>query len=246
MKTSQKGFATVVLLSLLPLVLAGGIALFSVFGFLKSDLATLNVCRVLQMEVQNKVGRNLTKLLAMNPRALKLRIAEARAQQALLAALESGNPPAIAAAEAYLLLVQMRRQALHLRQRALIGTANVWLTTGAANLQRELRQEWWRHNNGLSSWLQNSLQLTSSAVPELAVQPDLPEIAPLYQPKASFADTQAWKQSWKFRLSTTAWAAKYFKFNGGFERSCTTSLYPEGETWIAKMKKDKSLLKAFL
>lgn len=246
MRTSSQGFATVVLLSLLPLVLAGGMALFCVFGFLKSDLATLNLCRTKQMEVQNRVGRNLTKLLALNPRALKLRISEARAQKALLAAMESGAPPAIAAAEAYLLSVQMRRQALHLRQRALIETANTWLTAGGENLQQELRQEWWRHTNGLSSWLQNTLQLNSADVPELAVHPDLPETAPLYELNAGFNDAQAWKQSWSFRLKTTAWAAKFLKFNGGFERSCTTSLYAEGETWNARMKKDKSLLKGFL
>lgn len=246
MRTAQEGFATVMLLSLLPLLLAGGFALFCAFGFLKSDLATLNICRAKQMEVQNKVGRNLAKLLALNPRALKLRLAEARAEKALAAAMESGNPAAIAAAEAYLLSVQMRRQALDLRQRSLIATANSWLVNGSQNLQRELRQEWWRHNSNLSSWLQNSLQLKPPMVPTLAVKPDLPEVAPLYELQPDFAEAQAWLQSWSFRLQTTAWAAKFLKFNGGFERSCTTSLYPEGETWIARMKKDKSLLKAFL
>jgi len=245
MKNNQQGFATLMLLSLLPLILAGGLALLSIFGFLKSDLATMNLCRSRQIEVQNKVGRNLAKLLALNPRALKLRLTEVRAQRMLTLALESGNIPAVAAAEAYLLSVQMRRQALDLRQRALIDTANLWLSSASYALPRELRQEWWQHNKGLSSWLKNSLSVSSAEVPTLAVQPDIPEVAPAYLLKTSFAEAQAWKQNWSLHLQTTSWAAKFFRFNGDFERSCSTSLYSKGDEWIARMKKDKSLLKAF-
>lgn len=246
MINSEKGFATILLMSLFPLLLAGGLAVFCTFGFLKSDLATLNLCRASQLEVQNKVGRNLTKLLKMNPQALRLRIAQAKAEKALAAAIESGNPAAIAAAEAYLLTVQMRRQTLDGRQRALISTADLWLATGSTELQRNLRREWHRHSDPVSSWLQGTLQLSSASVPVLAVQGDLPEVAPVYLTKADFAEAQAWMQSWRVSFRTVSWAQNFFKFTGGFDRSCTTSLYPAGEGWDARMKKDKSLLRGFL
>src|SRR5690606_3423569 len=116
-----------------------------------------------------KVGRNLEKLLALNPRALRLRKAEVKARRSLALAIESGYPPAIAAAEAYLLSVQMRRQVLHLRQQALIETANLWLANGGQKLQRDLKLEWQGHHRTTSSWMQNSIQLKAPDIPSLAV-----------------------------------------------------------------------------
>lgn len=243
---SSEGFATVLLLSLLPLILAAGLALFCTFGFLKSDLAVLNVCRAKALEVQSKAGRNLTKLLKLNSRALSLRAEEARAEKALASAVESGNPGAIAAAEAYLLSVKMRRQDLHIRQRALIDTADAWLATSGAELPRELQREWLQHHRGLSSWLESRFQTGRTNLAKLAVMPDLPEVAPVYLLRPDFTEAQAWKQNWSFRLATTGWARRFLNFNGGFERSCTVSLYADGEEWIARLKKDKFLSKGSL
>jgi hypothetical protein len=243
---SKKGFATVLLLSLLPVILAAGLALFFTFNFLKSDLAVLNVCRAKELEVQSKVGRNLTKLLTLNPRALTLRLEEARAEKALASAVESGNPAAIAAAEAYLLSIKMRRQDLHVRQRALIETADAWLRAGSLELPHELQQEWFRHHRGLSSWLESRFQIGHVRAAKFAVMPDLPEVAPVYLLPPDFVEAQAWKQSWRFQLATTGWSRGFFKFNGGFERSCTVSLYPDGDDWVAHLKKDKSLSRGSL
>lgn len=243
---SEKGFAAILLISLLPVILAGGLAFYTIFGFLKGDLATLNICRARQMEVQNKAGRNLAKLLKLNPQALKLRLEQFRAEKALLMALETGTPPAIAAAEAYLLTVKMRRQTLDIRQKVLIETTNTWLSSAGTMLPRQLQQEWQRHNNPLTSWLPGSLVPNKAAIPTLAVEADIPEVAPVYQQKINFEDAQAWQQSWRIQVQTAQWAGRFLKFNGRFERSCSTSLYADGTDWIAKMKKAKSLLKGFL
>ncbi len=236
---SSEGFATILFLSLLPLILAAGIALFFAFDLLKSDLAILNVCRAKALAVQNKAGRNLTKLLKLNPRAVSLRAEEARAEKILVSAVESGNPGAIAAAEAYLLSVKMRRQDLHIRQRALIDTADAWLAAGGTELPRELQREWLQHHRGLSSWLESRFQTGRTSLAKLAVMADLPEVAPVYLLRPDFVEAQAWKQTWSFRLTTIGWARRYLNFNGGFERSCTVSLYVDGEEWFARLKKDK-------
>lgn len=244
MKT-PKGFASILLLSMVPLVLAGGLLVFTAFSFLKTDLGTLNLCRALQLEVQNKAGKNLDKLLKLNPQALKLRLAQRRAEKSIYMAVQSGNPAAIAAAEAFFLKVQMQRQALHLRQRTLIETTNVSLKMGGATLQRRLLQEWNFHSQPVSSWLQGRLQLAGAKIPELSVKPDFFEVAPMYEPVLQFEEAQAWTQNWHLELKTLSWAEKFLKFHGRFQRSCTTSLYSENATWIAKLKKAKSLWKGF-
>ncbi len=252
---SQNGFAIILLISILPLVLAGGLTLFFAFGFLKSDLSTLNVCRAKQLEIQNKAGKNLSNLIKLNPKALRLRLAQVRAERALVAAMESGLPPAIAAAEAALLKVQMQRQTLDFKQKALIQTANSWLSWGGVDLQKELTREWSLHNAPLKSWVQVSLQLTKAKVPKLSVQADLPEVAPAYKFMPQFEEAQTWDQAWRLEFKTISWAQKFLNFSGRFQRSCMTSLYPDSDPdsepnsasisdqWIAKLKKDKSSLR---
>lgn len=242
---SSRGFGALLLISLLPLALAAGLFIFTSFAFLTRDLGTLNLCRARQLEVQNRVGRNLAKLLELNPRALKLRIAEAHAEKTLAAAVESGNPIAIAAAEANLLRVQMQRQALGLRQKTLIATANTYLSMGGNSLRQALMQDWFSQTRALSSWLKGTLRLSESTVPTLAVQPDYPDAAPVYELLPNFEEAQTWQQSWGLDISSHSWAQKFFEFHGRFQRSCATSLYSQNGEWIAKLKKAKSSSRGF-
>jgi hypothetical protein len=242
---SQKGFAIILLISILPLVLAGGLFFFSAFGFLKSDLSTLNICRAKQLEIQSKAGKNLGKLLKLNPRALSLRLAQVHAERALVAAIELGLPAAIAAAEATLLKIQMQRQALDFRQKTLIQTANSWLAFGGVDLQRDLVREWNFHSSPIKSWIRGALQMGPAKVPKLAVQADLAEVAPVYETLPQFEDAQTWDQTWNLEFKTVSWAQKFLNFNGRFQRSCTTSLYPNPNQWIAQLKKGKSSLRGF-
>lgn len=219
--------------------------MFLAFAFLKKDLGLLNSCRAQQLEIQNKAAKNLQKLLKLNPRALKLRMAQARAEKALMAAIESGLPPAIAAAEAYLLVVKAQRGALDFQQRTLIQTANVWLAFGGQNLQKRLLQEQKAEGTSLKSWLQSSLQLQGAKIPKLAVKADFPEMAPLYEIQPQFTEAQTWEQKWVLQLGTRAWAQSFLNFNGRFERSCSTSIYQDATQWSAKLKKAKSSSKAW-
>lgn len=242
---SSRGFGVLLLISLLPLALAAGLFIFASFSFLTRDLGTLNLCRARQLEVQNKVGKTLRKLLDLNPKALKLRLMETRAKKSLAIAAQSGNPVALAAAEAFLAKIHLQRQALGLRQKALIASANGALATGGYELPRLLTQEWSRQTTSLNSWLQGSFQGTHSQIPKLAVQEDMPDVAPVYAPASDFEEAQAWTQNWSLKLGTKSWAQKYLNFHGRFQRSCSTSLYPDNDEWIAKLKKAKSWSKAF-
>jgi len=242
---NQNGFALIIFLSLLPLIMAGGLLVFCGFSFIKTDLGTLNLCRALQLDIQNKAAKKLDSLLKLNPRALKLRLAQKRAENSLALAVKSGNPAAIAAAEAYLLTVRMQRQVLDLKQRSLISTANSVLLVGGQELQSKLYQEWYSQSRGVASWLQGNLQLGSAKIPALAVKPDFIDVAPMYQLVPQFEEAQAWTQEWQIEFKTISWARKFFNFHERFQRSCSTSLYSENSLWSAKLKKAKSWWKDF-
>jgi len=242
---SPEGFATLLLLSLLPVILAGGLLVFSAFSIFKTDLGTLNLCRARQLEIQNKVAKKLERLLKLNPQALKLRLAEARAQKALALASKSANAAAIAAAEAFLLKVQLQRRALGLKQEALISSANEDLASEGKELPRRLRQEWDFHSRAVKPWFEGTLHLGPRRIPSLAVAADLKDAAPVYQPVPGFEEAQAWSQTWEWDVRTASWARTFLKFQGRFERSCSTSIYSESTAWSAKLKKAKSLSKGF-
>lgn len=240
---SQKGFATILLISVLPAILAGGFFMFTAFSLFKSDLGTLNTCRALQLETQNKVAKNLTKLLSLNPKALKLRLSQARAEKALISAINTGNPVAIAAAETYLLYIQMQRQALDIRQKVLITGANTFLKSGSKRLQEALLAEWKRHTRGVRTWFEGRLILGARQVPSLAVQADFPEVAPVYQVRSPFAELQHWSETWVLELKTSSFVSRFFNFNGRFQRSCDSSIYLENASWTVKLKKARFLLR---
>jgi hypothetical protein len=235
---SQNGFATVLLMTLLPALLAFAVATFFTFSMLKQDLGTLNVCRAFELNMQNKVGGILKKLLGLNPKALRLRASEQRAQRRLVIAMQSGNPAAIAAAEGVLLAVQTQRGILDFQQKALIASANSLLKTGGAQGLQAVEREWQSHQKPMNSWLKASLFMKTPQVPQLSVLPDLPEVAPAYKPAPDFETSQTWLQSWTVRLQGKDSFQAFLKFAANFERSCSTSLYPEGAQWIAKLKTD--------
>lgn len=236
--SSRGGFATVLLMTLLPVLLAfGGMTLFS-FSILKQDMGTLNVCRAVGLDVQGKVGKILEKLLKLNPKALRLRADEEKAEARLEAALESGLPPAITAAEVHLAFVQGQRVLLAFEQKALIASANALLTEGGIRGTHSISQEWNSHGQPMTTWLTSKITGARQTIPQLAVVPDMPDTAPAYKPDPDFEDKQTWSQSWNVSLRVTGTFRNFIPFATTFRRSCATSLYPEGEKWTAKLKAD--------
>jgi hypothetical protein len=236
----HQGFATVIFMALIPLLIAAGWGVFFCIGFLKADMATLNVCRSEQLAIMNKVGNDLGKLFDMNTRARNLRLEYQIAEYNLDIATSSGNPYAIAGAEANFLRLQMQREALAFRQNVIIQSANLKLVMGTPQISQSISQEWQKHLSPLAPWLDSSFSVVQLKVPTLAVQPDIPDMAPAYERLPQFEEAQSWVHSWQLQVHGKGWLKKFLTFGGRFQRSCATSLYDENSSWIAKLKKVKS------
>ena len=239
---ARQGFATVLFLAFVPVFAACSLAFYFGFAFMKADMATLNVCRSGQLAIQDKVGRDLEKLLNLNPKALKLRADQFLAERKLQIAVTSGNPYAIAAAEARLLYVQSRRQTLAARQRILIQSANAKFAMGTPQITQAILSEWRTQMAPVRPWLAGSILLSTLKVPTLAVQPDFPDEAPAYQRVPQFEEVQSWAHNWQLQMEGTNWTKHFLRFRGRFQRSCSTSLYADKNSWIGKLKQARSLL----
>jgi len=231
---SQKGFVTVAFLSIFPLLITAAFATYFCYSFLKSDLAALNTCRSEQLETHNQVAKELKKLLRMNPKAVKLRIQEKLAEQKLLLAITSGNPIAIAAAEVRLAQVKTLRLKLAFRQKVAIQSANTKLKIATYQISDSIKKAWNKHMQPMTPWISSRLEIRQPHTPLLAVRPDFPDIAPVYEPVPNFEELQSWVHSWQLQLEI-----KSLHFNGRFQRSCATSLYLNKGDWLGRLKGGK-------
>lgn len=92
---------------------------------MKRKLRSQSLCVREAVLLQQSLARTLDKLLALNPKATKLRAARKAADSAAHAARASAFPPAIAAAEAARAAVILQQAALKAKQMSLLSEARL-------------------------------------------------------------------------------------------------------------------------
>ena len=123
---NEKGFALILILSVLPILIGAGFAVLFTMNYMQMNAHHLYICRTESLKTQNQVGKNLETLLKLNPVARELRVEKIAADVAVAAAIAAygyGLP----AARAYQQSVKVRRVALDISQRALITQSNALL-----------------------------------------------------------------------------------------------------------------------
>ncbi|WP_413568737.1 hypothetical protein ACLWBD_14660 [Bdellovibrio sp. HCB117] len=236
---NEKGFAVILLLACLPVLISGLLLLSSVFGFMQNDLAMKYQCRVHGQQGQKLVAPSLEKLLSLNNTARRLKVEEVAAYAKIAAS--AGNPPALAAAKARLVKIQNQKRQLDLKQKQLINQANMSLASSFAKTRRELANT----QEGLSNilFVANGFHL-SGRRPTLAVRPDSSDIAPTYSPVAAFEEKQALAHEWQYTLAVRKPFSQFLEGRFHFKKACAVSLIEENSAWIPKIIKGKFSLKS--
>ncbi|MNJ99850.1 hypothetical protein D3C87_176310 [compost metagenome] len=234
---SQKGFSAVLILTLLPALLAFFFLVHLGIGFIQFELRLNHVCRQTHINTQNKVGVYLKKLLELNPKALKLRQAEALAQKAVLAAV---GTPAYPAAQARLLQVQLQRQMLAQQQQELLRISNQTLIIGFERSRKGLHREQQSFTPSLRPLLSTQFALIPGKAPRLAVRPDFPDTAPAYFPENDFEEQQALVQKWQYNVKVSPLFKFFLDGQFKFEKDCAVTLSQEALSWTAKIHKVRS------
>lgn len=239
---SESGFSTTLMVSLLPVLLAG-FMFFLLSGFLvKNWMQSLHICRVNLMETQKKVSIDLKNLMDLNTLAKSLRLQLRQAHIKLVLAIAQENWPLVAQTRLEIYQIQARQKQLDLTQKALIQLANVKMTSGVFKVYQELR----RQNQIIQTrlpWFFN-FRITPS-IPRpvvLAVKPDVPDIAPVYELKPSFSEAQALSVNWISSFSSGNGDRMTWIKNSHSKRdSCSISLMEQNNRYSIKMIADKLL-----
>lgn len=197
---SDKGFITFLALTLLPLILTMGLALLATQYLTKNWIQSLHICRTELLKTQDQTSSHLQNLLRLNPQALALRTALRIAQAQYLAAAAT-NPPLAAALLVRIASLQRQRVILDRAQRALIMQANFQMSQGLLQVHQRLRDQNYNNQTRLPKFLRYSIQPMPWKPKTLAIHPDRPDIAPIYELNHNFQGDQSLSVSWRSQFA---------------------------------------------
>jgi hypothetical protein len=240
----QTGFASIAFLAVLPALLAG--LLFFLYSqyFLKNWMQSLYTCRTELLETQSRASRELQSLMALNPEAIRLRFELHMAEVELAAAIATENGPAIAAAQAKINRIKQQQVRLDRQQRRIISSAERIMARGLRDVESSLhRQDRWNQQH-MPSFFSFKIQSVRSTPKKLAVKPDQPDTAPVYELEHDFTQAQALNVSWTSEFQTKSRESfQWIKNRHKKKQSCTASLKEEGLTYQEVLSEDRPSLR---
>lgn len=215
-RAADSGFALVSLVALVPLLVTLATAVSGLYYVLRHKLTAQSVCVQTAILLQRELREDLAELLKLNPKARRLQNQRRRAQQAVQAALRTGNPLLIQIAHAQLAAVTAEQLALRARQDGLLQNAGRKRMRSPQVLRSNLRGT--RHG---------PIDARAAYPLPLAVAPKPPgELTPEYEPVPQFSKAQ--QHRFQFRLEL---APEFLRRSFVQETVCAASLQREGEKW---------------
>jgi hypothetical protein len=227
---NSRGFASVALLLLMPLLLTGFAVLAGTFLVLTAEGKIRHQCRVELLKSQKRVSDLLRELMDLNPEAARLRRWEKRS---------------LAGPQAARGWVVRQQIALALRQKSLIQRARLESALGPARASRATRELYLQATlsteNAPSRVRAAWKSRRKGGAFELNASPN-DSLTPDYHPVARFSDKQVMTLNWEIGLSEILpdWlepltGATPLKLKG----ECAATLIQEGENWVPKLSADK-------
>jgi hypothetical protein len=178
----------------------------------------MHLCRTVSLHLQVERAAFLNTLLHLNPKAEHLRVQYHRALRALKAARATGNPVAIAAAEATVAYYFLQRQKLDVRQKSILMRAEALIPPWRQSVRTRLHTD--------TAFI-NSARLSVAPIPPR-------DLAPSYIPdprtetlQRTFAGGEVSPPMWQrlalafgIQVPTVQWA-------------CGSTLRKKGQIWNA-------------
>ncbi len=246
-RKNERGNVTLALLGLLPLCLAVVLSVIAVFFVLRTHGVNLHECRTRLMRTESERLLVMQDLVGLNPEARKLRSQAKVAMKAVRAARLTGNPKAIAAAEAARAVVVALQLALSAKQKSLLVKANIEARISISRLKHAIKNETMKDQQLYSANQAAVIGDISEEREVLAVVASPSEsLTPDYQPAQDFEKREQIRVSWKF------WPARllpdWLQPAGDYlqeffiEGQCSSTAERKGNNqWRSRLAADKPL-----
>lgn len=212
------------LLFLTPLLLAVLVTVAGASLILRKKSLAQSFCVREAVQLQNELGKDLRKLIDLNPRAQNLRLKRLAAEQRLALAVATANPTLITAAQALRTAVITEQSALHLQQIAILVYAEQTRSNYPLRMQPSLR--------GLGATQFRSERASAEALAVFATPKN--SLSPDYQTLPDFETRQSHKFSFLMNLKPP--------FELGLparsllqSTQCRVTLKKGGRSWVPKI-----------
>ncbi|QDK46772.1 hypothetical protein DOM22_17215 [Bdellovibrio sp. ZAP7] len=233
--SDQKGFALALMVALLPIVLAAGLASYAAMTFLQIEQRFLYTCRSGGIDGQENAGKQIDALLKLNPKATRLIQKE---QRALAKIAATAGTPAQAAAIIEHEAILAQQGILKIRQQQIIIQGNFALQISQQNTARKLGLLT-ADINGYKSLFETSARIEPKAAPKLAVSPEGADIAPTYRTDSDIERRQALVHKWQYQLRVQQHLQSFISGDYKFNKSCAVTVTEKGSSWTPKILRDK-------
>jgi hypothetical protein len=242
--SNQKGFVQILMISLLPVILSGLLVILFTQFISKNWMQSLHICRTNLLSAQKKTRTHLKRLMDLNALAKSLRLALKMAQAELAFAIATENPGSAAKATADIMRIQEQRKRLDLLQKSLIVRANLEMNNGLRKTVSELNLQSFQLQSRLPDLFDFRIHSIQTTPNTLAVQPDMPDVAPVYELKKPFTESQALSVSWISEFRTKNHQRYQWIQNSHKKKdSCTASLFSAKENFSEGLTEDRSFWK---
>lgn len=211
---NRRGFALVMMLSLLPVGLAVAFAAGAGGLVISERREAMNSCRTTLMTGLKQAAVPMQRLLDLNPVATALRLRTLQTQISLAAAVASWDIVGAAYHTAQLAKVMRQRRALDRMQKALYESARVLLVGAQTRAFAAL--------NGRRGFL-NILALPMRPA-RPALRPKDPGLAPTWEKMPRFPEAQRLDQSWQWTFTVGGNAANFLKASHREREKCSATL----------------------
>ncbi len=236
--SNQKGNTLVLFLTLLPVIISACLFLIFSTRLIKNWMQGNHICRSELLKAQNQVKSNLDQLMALNPTAQNLRNQLEQEKKELEIALISENPIAIGVAQAKIVRTSLAKAKLDFKQKGLIAIANHHMQSATDRTMAQLQQINATNKNEKRNWYRLKLSNLIGRANRLAVKPDAPDVAPIYELNSNFSMDQAISVSWisSFETSSTErYGNIWFKNRHSKKETCAATLETAGSRFQARL-----------
>lgn len=241
---SRKGFAAILLLTLLPLVLTLLVVLVVVHAQIEMEMALKATCRENLLFTQHQVSVDLKTLLNLNPTALALKAEERILILSIATASAAQNWALVTKLTGQLQKVKQARIQLDRLQKSLITKMNMTLMGGSYSARSKLNRIFDEYRGKSQELTTHSSFFSLPRSPlTIAVEPKDQGIAPIYQPKKRFEWEQHLSLSWTYNSKTLDRFSTWLKLDKRFVGTCAATLNSEDKKWNANLIEAPSLLR---
>ena len=230
----SRGFGTVALLCLLPVLIAAMATVSAAFLLMRTDAEARHHCRARLLEEQGRIAKTLADLLALNPRARALRELAKGAEAHAVALPPPFNAPAVAALQG----VRAQQIALAAQQKLLLARGKLVSTATPMKVAFDLRR---KISARAEQRLDYKRSLEAAEFDVIASPPG--DLTPDYEPASTFTRSQRMRVSWDFAAAAVlpTWASKIVGASGLRSRgTCAATLEKGGSKWLPTLSADKS------